>query len=155
MNVGVDTSDKFHPSDNMESLTFLADKVDQIYDTPLTNELVKAVLNVVGELREAYTLIGTEWAEGMERGASLDEALPTAEIAGASPASIPTDGCDAGYACDPDGPNQWYGREFCPHPDGPCIDGCSFCGAKLEVNEHNHTLQQRNPDKYECVCFNC
>lgn len=39
----------------------------------------------------------------MERGASLDEALPMAEIAGASPASIPTDGCDdAGYACDRD-----------------------------------------------------
>lgn len=51
--------------------------------------------------------------------------------------------------------NQWYGREFCPHPDRPCIDGCSFCGAQLEINEHNHTLQQREPDRYECVCFNC
>lgn len=51
--------------------------------------------------------------------------------------------------------NQWYGREFCPHPDKECIDGCSFCGAKLAVNEHNHTLQSRDPDRYECVCFNC
>jgi hypothetical protein len=51
--------------------------------------------------------------------------------------------------------NQWYGREFCPHPDSSCIDGCSFCGTQLRVNDHNHTLQQRNPDRYECVCFNC
>lgn len=51
--------------------------------------------------------------------------------------------------------NQWYGVDFCPHPDAPCIDGCSFCGVSLEINEHNHTLQQRNPDRYECVCFNC
>lgn len=52
--------------------------------------------------------------------------------------------------------NQWYGREFCPHPDGPCIDGCSFCGARLKVNDHNHTLQERGtPNRYECVCFNC
>lgn len=41
--------------------------------------------------------------QGMERGASMDEALPAAETAGSSPASIPTDGCDdAGYACDHD-----------------------------------------------------
>lgn len=53
--------------------------------------------------------------------------------------------------------NQWYGRDFCPHPDEPCIDGCSFCGARLRVNDHNHTKASKRtePERYECVCFNC
>lgn len=53
--------------------------------------------------------------------------------------------------------NQWYGVEFCPHPGAPCIDGCSFCGARLAIDDHNHTRssKQGQPERYECVCFNC
>lgn len=39
---------------NIEELTALADKLDQLYDTPLTNALVTSVLDVVDELRQRH-----------------------------------------------------------------------------------------------------
>lgn len=55
--------------------------------------------------------------------------------------------------------NQWYGRDFCPHADAPCVDGCGFCGRELAINQHNHTPEgfpnTGDPVSYMCVCFNC
>lgn len=39
---------------NWEELSALADHLDRVYDTPLTNGLVEAVQEVVNELRERH-----------------------------------------------------------------------------------------------------
>lgn len=39
---------------NIEELTALADQLDQLYDTPLTNALVGIVGDVVDELRQRH-----------------------------------------------------------------------------------------------------
>lgn len=41
-------------SNNIEELTALANKLDQLYDTPLTNALTEMVDNVVSELRQRH-----------------------------------------------------------------------------------------------------
>lgn len=56
---------------------------------------------------------------------------------------------------------RWYGDQFCPHPGKPCIDGCYFCGRRVEHGEHDHTqtgkagFRDATEDRYSCVCPNC
>lgn len=56
---------------------------------------------------------------------------------------------------------RWYGKEFCPHPGEPCIDGCYYCGRPVGAldGNHNHTMTEKadNPleDRYSCVCETC
>lgn len=48
-----------------------------------------------------------------------------------------------------------WGREFCPHPGEPCIDGCYYCGRPvLSIDgDHNHTESEKG--RYSCVCETC
>lgn len=54
---------------------------------------------------------------------------------------------------------RWWGRQFCPHPGSPCIDGCYFCGRHVGSisGDHNHTKVslKGEPDAYSCVCESC
>lgn len=48
-----------------------------------------------------------------------------------------------------------WGREFCPHPGEPCIDGCYFCGRPVGAlsGDHDHTECEKG--RYSCVCEAC
>lgn len=41
-----------------------------------------------------------------------------------------------------------WGKQFCPHPGEPCIDGCYFCGRAVGAlnGDHNHTNRKRVGD---------
>jgi hypothetical protein len=55
------------------------------------------------------------------------------------------------------------GREFCPDPSHPCIDGCYYCGRPVGdlSGDHNHTQTDKagfrgaTEDRYSCVCDPC
>jgi len=60
----------------------------------------------------------------------------------------------------PDEPEhgRWWGRQFCPHPGQPCIDGCYFCGRDVGsiTGDHDHTQVRVGGEiEYSCVCPNC
>jgi hypothetical protein len=54
---------------------------------------------------------------------------------------------------------RWHGKEFCPHPGQPCIDGCYYCGREVKnvSGDHDHTKVSRRgePDEFSCVCETC
>jgi len=53
---------------------------------------------------------------------------------------------------------RWRGREYCPHPGQPCIDGCYYCGREVKGvdGDHDHTkVSIGGGEEYSCVCETC
>lgn len=48
-----------------------------------------------------------------------------------------------------------WGKEFCPHPGEPCIDGCYFCGRPVRALDGNHNHTEYEEGRYSCVCETC
>ena len=48
-----------------------------------------------------------------------------------------------------------WGKEFCPHPGSPCIDGCAYCGRPIGRWDGNHNHTELSKGQYSCVCDYC